>query len=95
MLAGCAISLLGSLAGSLVIKGIPRLASGAAVSAMMGSMALRLVVVLIFAASLAVTGWLRPAPLLLWVAISHAALLVADTRYALKMLPRTDPSEDR
>ncbi len=50
-------------------------------SAVMGSIALRLVVAMVLALAAALSGFLDPAPLLLWVAIAHAGLLVADASY--------------
>ena len=51
------------------------------VSAVMGSIAIRLVVAMVLALAAALSGIFDPAPLLLWVAIAHAGLLVADASY--------------
>ncbi len=82
MVAGCGVSLVGSVAGTL-----PFLLSGSrtqteTLPAVMGSIALRLAVVIALATGVAWSGAFAVKPLLVWVAISHAGLLVADTRYA-------------
>ena len=82
MIAGSGVSLAASVAGTL-----PLLLSRAStpveiMPAVMGSIALRLVAVLALAAAVVWSGTLATRPLLVWVALSHAGLLVADTLYA-------------
>lgn len=80
--AGCAISLIASLAGGLLLAGRPADPQTAAVRAL-GATGLRLGVVaaLVLTAGFGLGLALRP--LLLWTAISYVALLALDTRFAL------------
>ncbi len=82
MVAGCGVSLVGSAAGT-----VPFLLSRSwtpveSMPVLMGSIALRIVVVVALAALAALTFELAIRPFLVWVALSHASLLVADTSYA-------------
>jgi len=52
------------------------------VPAVLASTALRLLVVVVLAAAAALSGLVAKKPLLIWVAVSHAGLLVADTLFA-------------
>lgn len=84
MAAGCVISALGSAVGGLPYA----LARGAApesaaTRALLGSV-LRPLVVLGLGLAAVLPGRFPAAPLLVWLAISYALLLVPDTRYALK-----------
>ena len=82
MLAGSAVSLVASLVGAVPVvltHGVPLPQS---MPAVMGSIALRLAVVLALGLAVALSGWLPKAPFLIWLAISHAGLLVADTTFA-------------
>lgn len=82
MVAGCGVSLAGSVAGTVPFL----LARGRGVTetvpALLGSIALRLIVVMTLAGITAWVGLLANRPFLLWVAVSHVGLLVADTLYA-------------
>ncbi len=82
MFAGGGVSLAASVAGT-----VPFLLSQARTAveimpAVMGSIALRLGVVVVLAAAVVWSGMLATRPLLVWVALSHAGLLVADTLWA-------------
>ena len=86
MVAGCLASLLGAVAGSL-----PILLSGGRpiperMPAVFASIGLRLVVVLGAALALALSGAFAVKPLLLWVVIAHAGLLLVDSTYTVKDL---------
>lgn len=84
MLAGCAAGLAGSLFGSLWLRARAATVSvDNVISVLLGSLAMRPAVAAVLGAGLLLTNVFAPKPLLLWVAISHAALLVVDTRYAL------------
>jgi len=52
------------------------------VPAVLASMALRLLVVVVLATAAALSGLVARKPLWIWVAVSHAGLLVADTLFA-------------
>ena len=52
------------------------------VPAALGAMALRLAVVLILAVAVVLTGLVAKKALLIWVAVSHFGLLIADTLFA-------------
>ena len=81
-LAGCAVSLAASLAGGLAIALRPPDPRAVAARAL-GATGLRLAAVAALAAVVALSGKVAIRPLLVWTAISHLALLVIDTRYAL------------
>lgn len=89
MLAGCSISLIASAIGVIAVRAFAGLTSRAVIATATGAMALRLFVVLALAVSVIMAGWFELRPLLLWVAISHAGLLVADTKYSLEVLVGT------
>jgi hypothetical protein len=50
-------------------------------------MAVRLGVVLALGLAAALSGWFERRPLLIWIAVSHLALLAVDTRFMLKSSP--------
>ncbi len=84
MLAGCGASLLGSLFASSWLRARAASVSLAnVVTLVLGALASRLAVTVVVGAGLLLSNMFAPWPLLLWLAASHAALLVADTRYAL------------
>jgi uncharacterized membrane protein len=82
MLVGTAVSLLASWVGTLPVYLSRHKPSLDSVSAAMGAIAVRLAVAMILALATALSGFFRPAPLLIWIAVGHAALLVADTFFA-------------
>lgn len=84
MLVALAVCVFASVVGSLPILGRRGRPLSEAMPAMLGSVALRLAVVLFVGALLAFSRWVTPAPFLLWLAIGHAALLVPDTLLALR-----------
>jgi len=83
LVAGCAIGVLASALGAAPVA----LRLGGAQAAL-ASMALRFAVALGLGLAAALSGLFARGPLLVWVAISYMALLVADTRYALSALGR-------
>ena len=82
MAAGCGVSLAGSIAGTTPFLLARGRSAAEIVPVLLGSIALRLIVVLTLAGITAWVGLLANRPFLLWVAISHLGLLVADTLYA-------------
>jgi len=86
MLAGCAVSVLASALGGVPIaltRGAGPAAPAARMQALLMAMAVRFGAVAVLALAAALSGLFPRAPLLIWVAVSYAAQLVVDTRYAL------------
>lgn len=83
MIAACGVSLLGSTVGALPFLLIHFRTQAEAMPAVMGSIVLRMAAVISVATAVAWSGILANPPFLIWVALSHAALLVVDTGYAL------------
>lgn len=86
MLAGCGISMLGALVGTVPVMLARGLAAAETVPAVMLSIGLRLAVVILLAFAAVRSGWFEPAPLLVWLVLSHAFLQVADIRLAKQVL---------
>jgi len=88
MLAGCLIGALASLAGGVpVFFGSGTASPAAKLQATLLAMAVRLGVVLALGLVAALSGWFERRPLLIWIAVSHLALLVVDTRFMLRSSP--------
>lgn len=88
LLAGCLIGAIASLAGGLpVFFGPPAASPAGRLQATLLAMAVRLGVVLALGLAVALSGWFERVPLLIWIAVSHLALLVVDTRFMLKSSP--------
>ena len=83
MIVACGLSLLGSAVGALLFLLVQFKTQAEAMPAVLGSIVLRMALVLAVTTAVAWSGVLANRPFLIWVAISHAALLVVDTRYAL------------
>lgn len=86
MLVGTAIAWVASWVGTLPLymtRYRPPLDS---VSAAMGAIAVRLAVALVLSLVVALSGFFSLPPLLIWVAIAHAAFLVADTTFARALM---------
>lgn len=81
MLVGGCLAWVASWVGTIPVHRSRHKSPLDSMSAVMGSIALRLVVAMVLALAAALSGVFDPAPLLLWVAIAHAGLLVADTSY--------------
>lgn len=86
MLAGCGLSLVASLAGTVPIVLARQRTALEAMPSVIGSITLRIALVLALATAAALSGWFVNKPLLLWVAISHVGLLVVDTHFARTQL---------
>lgn len=82
MLVGSLLSLIGSLVGIVPFVWFRNRPPGDFVAKAMGAIALRLSVIIALALAVALSGFFANAPLLIWVAISHAGLLVVDTFFA-------------
>lgn len=82
MVVGTGISLTASWVGTLPVYLSRHKPSLDSVSAAMGAIAVRLAVAMILALATALSGFFSPSPLLIWIAVGHAALLVADTVFA-------------
>ena len=83
MIAGCCVSLAASWIGAIPIALTRREGGKAPVQAILASMMIRFVVVAGLAVVTALSGFVKPAPLLVWVGISYVALLPVDTLYAI------------
>jgi hypothetical protein len=94
MLAGCAISFVASIVGSIPIVAASRGPKRQMPTAVMLSTALRFLVVLVLALSAALSGWFERAPLLIWVAISYILLLAADTVFAVRLAGTAETPEE-
>jgi|AP12_2_1047962.scaffolds.fasta_scaffold270852_1 hypothetical protein len=90
MLAGCALSVLASLAGAVPIWRATNRPGGRPpqelLPAMLGSIVLRFAAALVLAVAAVLSGWFATKPLLIWLAISYAGLLAVDVRYARSRL---------
>ena len=84
LVAGCLIGFLSSALGGLPIALIRDRAPASRVVASMGAMGARLLAVVVLGAVTVLSGWFARVPLLLWIAISYAALLGVDAWYALR-----------
>lgn len=83
MLAGCGVSVVASALGGVPIALARGRAPAARLQALLMAMGLRFGVVAVLALATVLSGLFDRAPLLIWVAVSYAAQLVVDTRYAL------------
>lgn len=90
LLAGCLIGLLSSALGGLPIVLIRDRTPAGRVLAMVASTAVRLLAVALLGVAAALSGRFATIPLILWIAISYAALLGVDAWYALRS-QRTGP----
>lgn len=86
MLAGCALSVLASLAGAVPIWRATSRPGGRPPQelfpAMIGSIVLRFAAALVLAVAAVLSGWFATKPLLIWLVISYVGLLAVDVRYA-------------
>jgi len=87
MIAGASIALIGSLVGGLAARRLLRSGPG---TVMFGAMGTRLAVVIGLAIVAAISGRWLIVPLLLSLAITHLALLIVDSRDALKLTRRVN-----
>ncbi len=86
MLVACGITLIGSLAGTVPVFLARRQTLPEAMPAVMGSIALRLVLVLAGGLAVALADVVARVPFLVWLVISHTGLLVADTVFTRSVL---------
>ncbi|MGB2986147.1 MAG: hypothetical protein WBE26_09720 [Phycisphaerae bacterium] len=93
MLMGCGISLLASMIGAIPVVAAWRGPATKMPLAILMSTAVRFLVVLLLALSVALSGWFDRTPLLIWVALSYLLLLVADTLYAVRLSASDRKSE--
>ena len=90
MWVGCAISLVASIVGVIpaaMAFGNPK---REALAVMGACMALRLALVTAGGLAAVLSGRLDRNPLLIWLALSYAILLIADTRFVLKAVKTRD-----
>lgn len=83
MLAGCAASVVASLAAGIVAVQGGGTDPGTRMKIALASMLVRFTAALVLALALALSGYFELAPLLIWMAISYMALLVVDTWFVL------------
>jgi len=86
MVAGCGISVLAALFGTVPVMLARGMAASQTVPAVMLSIVLRLVAVLTLGVAAAVSGWFEPAPFFIWLILSHSFLLIAEIRLAKQVL---------
>jgi hypothetical protein len=91
MMAGCCVSFLASALGAVPLVQADRRPGGNAARAILTSMLVRFAAALAGGLALAVGSTLERAPLLIWLAISYLALLVADVRYAVAAVADAAP----
>lgn len=84
LLAGCGVSLAASVLSAIPAAFQAGRIGRSSLGLMTVGMALRMVLALGGGLALAQSGWFMRGPLLIWLAISYAALLVVDTRFVLK-----------
>ncbi len=82
MVMGCGVSLVGSAVGTVPLLTSRGRTQVETLPSLIGSIVLRMAVVIALATAVAFSGLFANKPLLIWVAISHAGLLVADTVFA-------------
>lgn len=86
MLAGCGVSVVASALGGASIaltRGTSPAAPAERLAALLKAMAVRFAAVAVLGVAVTLSGLFDRAPLLIWIAVSYAAQLVVDTRYAL------------
>ncbi len=86
MLAGCGLALVASLAGTVPLVLARGRRPQEAMPALLGSLALRLIVAIGLAVAAALSGLFAVVPLLVWLLLAHLALLAVDTHYALSLV---------
>jgi hypothetical protein len=85
LIAGCLVAFVASAIGAIPVAragkrpGVARQGPQVALTAM----ALRLAAVVVLGAVVGLSGRFETLPLVVWIAIGHAVLLIVDTRYAL------------
>lgn len=95
MLVGCLVALLASLAGTVPVLLARDRSPVDAVPAMMIAMGVRLGVAVVLGFAVAASGLVPAKPLLYWVVIAHAGLMIPDTHFSIKVLAQRAMAEDR
>lgn len=93
MLAGCLVSLVASLAGTVPVFLARHRSHVEMVPAALVATATRLGVAIVLTTAVALAGSIATKPLLLWVVISHGGLLIADTMLSIKVLSKRELAE--
>lgn len=86
MAAGCGAGLVAAAVGTVPIALAKGRKGADTVPAVMGSIAARMMTAVLLGVLAAATGELDTTPLILWLVISHAGLLVADIQFARRVL---------
>lgn len=86
MAVGCAISAIAAVLGTLPIVLARGRSAADTVPAVMGSIATRMMAAIMLVVLAAMADELDTSPLILWLVISHAGLLIADIRFAQRVL---------
>ncbi len=86
MAAGCLVSLVAALIGTVPVMLARGQAATNTVPSVLMSMVMRLGAVILLGVAAAWSGRFEIAPLLIWLMISHTALLVADIRLTRQVL---------
>ena len=84
LIVGCLVGLLSSALGGLPIALVRDRTPASRMVASMGAMGVRLLAVAVLGVVAVLSGWFARVPLLLWIAVSYAALLGVDAWYALR-----------
>ena len=95
MFAGCAIGVVASLIGTVPVYLARNKPHVEAWSSAIVAMAVRLGVVIVLGASLAMSGALPVKPLVIWILISYAGLMIPDTLLSIKILAQQALAETR
>lgn len=90
MLAGCLVSFVASLAGAVPVLLARHRSHVEMVPAALLATATRLGVAVVLAVAVVLSGLIAARPLLLWVVISHAGLLIADTLLSIRVLSKRE-----
>ncbi len=94
MLAGCGVSVLGSIIGGIPIARARGGRPQNMLTTVLMSTAVRLAIVMVLAVAAAWSGFFQRGPLLIWVAISYMILLVVDTIFAVGLQPISRSRKD-
>lgn len=92
MLVGAGLALLASMIGILPLLKVRGRPPAQKIAALMGSIALRLGVVVAAAAAVALAGVLALKPFLVWIALSHLVLVAVDSLFARAEIRADDPT---
>jgi len=94
MALGCTVALVASLAGVLPILSARRFEHVEMVPMAMMATGLRLAVAVVLGVAVALTGWVDPRPLMVWIVIAHGGLLVPDTLLSIRVLSKRELADD-